>query len=54
MQYEQIPENEHLSIKLAALFKTAVVPSDMIRLVLGELCYITKRMAYQLQIQKII
>lgn len=43
LQYDQMPENEHLSMKLAELFKLDVVPSNMIRLVSGELCYITKR-----------
>jgi len=42
-QYRQMPENEHLSMKLAALFEIEVVPSNMIRLASGELCYITKR-----------
>ena len=42
-QYEQMPENEHLSMKLAELFKIAVVPANMIRLASGELCYITRR-----------
>jgi serine/threonine-protein kinase HipA len=42
-QYEQMPENEHLSMKLAELFKIETVPSSMIRLATGELCYITKR-----------
>ena len=42
-QYEQMPENEHLTMKLAELFKIEVVPSNMIRLLTGELCYITKR-----------
>jgi serine/threonine-protein kinase HipA len=42
-QYEQMPENEHLSMKLAALFKIDVVPHNLIRLTSGELCYITKR-----------
>lgn len=41
--YEQMPENEHLSMKLAELLKIEVVPSNMIRLASGELCYITKR-----------
>jgi len=41
--YKQMPENEHLSMKLAELFKIDVVPSNMIRLASGELCYITKR-----------
>ena len=41
--YEQMPENEHLSMKLATLFKIDVVPINMIRLVSGELCYLTKR-----------
>ena len=43
IQYEQMPENEHLSMKLAELFKIDVAPSNMIRLQSGELCYITKR-----------
>lgn len=42
-QYEQMPENEHLSMKLAELFKIDVVPSCLIRLASGELCYLTKR-----------
>lgn len=43
IQYPQMPENEHLSMKLAELFKIDIVPVNMIRLVSGELCYITKR-----------
>ena len=42
-QYPQMPENEHLSMKLAALFKMEIVPVSMIRLASGELCFITKR-----------
>jgi serine/threonine-protein kinase HipA len=41
--YKQMPENEHLSMKLAELFKINIVPCNMIRLASGELCYITKR-----------
>ncbi|MBK7134639.1 MAG: HipA domain-containing protein [Bacteroidales bacterium] len=41
-KYKQMPENEHLSMKLAELFKINTVPSNMIRLASGELCYITK------------
>jgi serine/threonine-protein kinase HipA len=41
--YAQMPENEHLSMKLAALFKLDIVPVNMIRLASGELCFITKR-----------
>lgn len=41
--YPEMPENEHLSMKLAELFKIEVVPSSMIRLKSGELCYLTKR-----------
>ena len=41
--YPQMPENEHLSMKLAALFKIDIVPINMIRLASGELCFITKR-----------
>jgi serine/threonine-protein kinase HipA len=42
--YPQMPENEHLSMKLAELFKIEVVPVNMIRLQSGERCFITKRM----------
>lgn len=41
--YPEMPENEHLSMKLAELFEINVVPSIMIRLNSGELCYLTKR-----------
>ncbi|HMQ91067.1 MAG TPA: HipA domain-containing protein [Flavilitoribacter sp.] len=41
--YPQMPENEHLSMKLAKLFKIDIVPVNMIRLLSGELCFITKR-----------
>jgi serine/threonine-protein kinase HipA len=41
--YPQMPENEHLSMKLAHLFKIDIVPANMIRLASRELCYITKR-----------
>lgn len=41
--YPQMPENEHLSMKLAELFKMAIVPVNMVRLKSGELCSITKR-----------
>jgi serine/threonine-protein kinase HipA len=41
--YPQMPENEHLSMKLAGLFKMETVPVNMIRLQSGELCFITKR-----------
>lgn len=41
--YPQMPENEHLSMKLAELFKIKIVPTNMIRLESGELCYLTKR-----------
>lgn len=41
--YPQLPENEHISMKLAQLFKIDIVPVNMIRLQSGELCFITKR-----------
>ncbi len=41
--YPQMPENEHLSMRLAHLFRIDIVPANMIRLASGELCYITKR-----------
>lgn len=42
-EYDQMPENEHLTMKLAEFFKIPTVSSSMIRLLSGELCFITKR-----------
>ena len=42
-RYPEMPENEHLSMKLAEYFGIKVVPACMIRLKSGELCYLTKR-----------
>lgn len=42
-QFPQMPENEHLSMKLAELFRLNIVPVSMIRLESGELSYITRR-----------
>ena len=41
--YPELPENEHLTMKIAETFSIAVVPSSLIRLASGELAYITKR-----------
>lgn len=41
--FQEMPANEHLTMKMAALFKINVVPHSLIRLVSGELSYITKR-----------
>lgn len=38
-----MPENEHLTMRLAEYFKIKTVPSSLIRLKSGELSYITKR-----------
>ena len=43
IKYPQMPENEHLSMKLAELFEISVVPSCLIRLKSGEPCYLTRR-----------
>ncbi|MEA1875942.1 MAG: HipA domain-containing protein [Bacteroidota bacterium] len=42
-QFEQLPENEDLTMHLANLFRMNVVPHSLIRLKSGELAYITKR-----------
>ncbi|MDF2381686.1 HipA domain-containing protein [Nostoc ellipsosporum NOK] len=41
--YAEMPENEHLTMRMAASFGLKVVPSSLIRLSSGELAYITKR-----------
>ena len=41
--YPEMPENEHLTKKIAEAFGVPTVPSSLIRLQSGELAYITKR-----------
>jgi len=43
LEYPEMPENEHLTMRLAELLKIKTVPSSLIRLKSGELSYITKR-----------
>ena len=42
-EYESLPENESLTMKLANLFNIETVPNSLIKLKSGELAYITKR-----------
>ena len=42
-KYPDMPENEHLTMRMAEVFGIRVVPSSLIRLNSGELSYITKR-----------
>lgn len=41
--YAEMPENEHLTMKMAGLLSIDVVPHSLIKLGSGELSYITKR-----------
>lgn len=41
--YPQMPENEHLTMRMAELCGISVVPSTLLRLKSGELSYLTKR-----------
>jgi len=41
--YPEMPENEHLTMRMAEAFGIRVVPSSLIRLKTGEIAYITKR-----------
>ena len=41
--FPEMPENEHLTMKMAEIFRISIVPSSLIRLKSGELSYITKR-----------
>ena len=43
MAFPQMPENEHLTMRLAELVRIQTVVSSLIRLKSGELSYITKR-----------
>lgn len=42
-KFKEMPENEHLSMRIAEAFRIRVVSSGLIRLSSGELSYITKR-----------
>ncbi|MCO5231542.1 MAG: HipA domain-containing protein [Chitinophagales bacterium] len=41
--FSEMPENEHLTMKMAGICGISTVPSSLIRLKSGELSYITKR-----------
>jgi serine/threonine-protein kinase HipA len=43
LDYPEMPQNEHVTMRLAEQFKINTVPSSIIRLKSGELSYITKR-----------
>lgn len=42
-RFQEMPQNEHLTMRIAEDFGIRVVPSSLIRLASGELAYITKR-----------
>lgn len=42
-RFPEMPENEHVTMRMAEVFGIKVVPSSLIRLLSGELSYITKR-----------
>jgi serine/threonine-protein kinase HipA len=42
-RFLEMPENEHITMRIAEAFGITVVPSSLIRLASGELSYITKR-----------
>lgn len=42
-QFPEMPENEHVTMRIAEAYGIQVVPSSLIRLASGELSYITKR-----------
>ena len=52
-KYPEMPQNEHLTMRIAKAFNISVVPSSLIRLASGELSYITKRVDRTENSQKI-
>jgi len=42
-RFPEMPQNEHVTMRMAGTFGIRVVPSSLIRLASGELSYITKR-----------
>jgi len=51
--YPEMPQNEHLTMRIAQAFGIRVVPSSLVRLSSGELAYITKRVDRTAQGDKI-
>jgi serine/threonine-protein kinase HipA len=51
--YPEMPQNEHLTMRIAEAFGIRVVPSSLVRLTSGELAYITKRVDRTAQGDKI-
>ncbi|MDG2194457.1 MAG: HipA domain-containing protein [Polaribacter sp.] len=51
--YPEMPQNEHLTMRIAELFGIQTVPSSLIKLKSGELSYITKRIDRTIDGQKI-
>lgn len=43
LRFPEMPQNEHVTMRIAQAFGITVVPSSLIRLASGELSYITKR-----------
>ncbi|MFI0430912.1 HipA domain-containing protein [Mariniflexile sp. HMF6888] len=52
-QFPEMPENEHLTIRIAEAFGIRVVPSSLIKLASGELSYVTKRIDRSVKGEKI-
>ena len=42
-QFPEMPQNEHITMRIAEAFGIRVVPSSLIKLASGELSYVTKR-----------
>lgn len=51
--YPEMPQNEHLTMRIAEAFGIRVVPSSLIKLKSGELSYITKRVDRKKEGEKI-
>lgn len=52
-RFPEMPENEHVTMRIAETFGIRVVPSTLIRLASGELSYITKRVDQTINGEKI-
>jgi len=52
-RFPEMPENEHVTMRLAEVFGIPVVPSSLIRLLSGKLSYISKRVDRKESAEKI-
>ncbi|HWB93737.1 MAG TPA: HipA domain-containing protein [Puia sp.] len=52
-EFPELPQNEHLTMRIAEIFGIPTVPSSLVRLASGELSYVTRRIDRTVDQEKI-